>query len=228
MQSGHSQTHNAQRSWHSQLRTGALQPRQICFLVSQYVVLHVFTVRLDVKHLSWAHAANIHELRLHRNLESSELKALLAHCPQLYEQRCHFRAWLAANRVVPNQTLLTVKLIKRHILDHYKEVLAEKKVRKLLSLLCFDFGRLRDSYFEDRRKEPFVQAHLVRLIPVLKYFLDHPDLFLVWFGDGTFVWSNNAAPVGLRDQASPTGDRDHRPQAGVGTRLGLLPSCSDI
>ena len=189
--------------------------------VSSILVYHALMRHLEARHLSWVHGAKIHEQRLRDNLEGLGLKALLSRCPYLYEHRHQFREWVAANRVLPNEDLLTCGVIKTHIASHYAETLSMKKVSRLLHLLCFDFGRLQDSYFEDRRKEPFVHEHLVRLIPILKYFLDHPEIFLVWFGDATFIWSNNPSPVGLRDLTSPNGDGDHRPQAGVGIRLGL-------
>src|SRR5690242_14912869 len=105
------------------------------------------------RRLSWSHGAAMHAERLTNNLKSDELKTLLAGCPKLYNDMHKFREWIAANRIIPNQDLLSRDAIKQRIFTLYGERLPIRKITKLLQLMCFDFGRLRDSFFEDHRKE---------------------------------------------------------------------------
>lgn len=140
---------------------------------------------------------------------------LMAHLPD-------FRAWLSNNRVTSSEGYLTMAKIKEKIHELYGgPLMSRKKLRILLRGLGFSHGPLVDSYYIDQRKRDYVQAHLRLFVPFLSFLLDRPDIFMVWFGDSTWIHANNPPRVAWRDEADEHGNEDRRAQAGVGARVGM-------
>jgi hypothetical protein len=103
------------------------------------------------------------------------------------EETAALLPWIEANLKPKGKPNLTARQLAKHIQAKVDISITESDARDILNHFGFRWTKYKSGFYRRKMHDPDVIAHRDKVIPLLAWFLDRPDLFDVFYQDETAV-----------------------------------------